>query len=163
MVLSGILAASLFLLCGCGLCFGVMNAAGSSTSKKTLTTYYGNSKVIAARYFQSGGGEEMTSEELPAEKLDKLVETLDSMKLKGHLFHTDYYWGGQFGIELDLEDGTYLTYDGTMLEHRSTSILTDKGSGKPITSNFLEVTNCEFWEEMKPFFSTINENMISSW
>ena len=72
------------------------------------------------------------------------------MQLKTKAFHTDYFWGGQFGIELSLEDGTYLTYDGTKLEHRRRS--RESGDRDNIESVFAEVTNMKFWEEMDDFF-----------
>ena len=137
------------LLCGC--CIGCMMLSSHKESKKLLT-YYSDSPVIAARYYSKGGSGYNISE-LPADKLEALVQTLDSMELKYHFFHTDYFWGGQFGIELELEDGTFLTYDATELELRRSSIREEAEYKEyHIRSDFLEVTNCDFWEEMKKFF-----------
>ena len=123
-------------------CFG-------GRTRKNLLNYFGESKVQSARLYlisQKDG----QFEELKSSRVPELVEKLESMQLKTKAFHTDYFWGGQFGIELTLEDGTYLTYDGTKLEHRRRS--RESGDRDNIESVFAEVTNMKFWEEMDDFF-----------
>ena len=123
-------------------CFG-------GRTRKNLLNYFGESKVQSARIYiisQKDG----QFEELKASRVPELVKKLESMQLKTKAFHTDYFWGGQFGIELSLEDGTYLTYDGTKLEHRRRS--RESGDRDNIESVFAEVTNMKFWEEMDDFF-----------
>ena len=123
-------------------CFG-------GRTRKNLLNYFGESKVQSARIYiisQKDG----QFEELKASRVPELVKKLESMQLKTKAFHTDYFWGGQFGIELSLEDGTYLTYDGTKLEHRRRS--RESGDRDNIESVFAEVTNMNFWEEMDGFF-----------
>ena len=123
-------------------CFG-------GRTRKNLLNYFGESKVRSARIYiisQKDG----QFEELKASRVPELVKKLESMQLKTKAFHTDYFWGGQFGIELTLEDGTYLTYDGTKLEHRRRS--RESGDRDNIESVFAEVTNMNFWEEMDGFF-----------
>ena len=123
-------------------CFG-------GRTRKNLLNYFGESKVQSARIYiisQKDG----QFEELKASRVPELVKKLESMQLKTKAFHTDYFWGGQFGIELTLEDGTYLTYDGTKLEHRRRS--RESGDRDNIESVFAEVTNMNFWEEMDGFF-----------
>lgn len=123
-------------------CFG-------GRTRKNLLNYFGESKVQSARLYlisQKDG----QFEELKSSRVPELVEKLESMQLKTKAFHTDYYWGGQFGIELSLEDGTYLTYDGTKLEHRRRS--RESGDQEKIESVFAEVTNMNFWDEMDAFF-----------
>ena len=134
-----ILALTVLSLSGC---FG-------GRTRKNLLTYFGESRVQSARVYiisQKDG----QFEELEASRVPELVEKLESMQLKTKSFHTDYFWGGQFGIELSLEDGTYLTYDGTKLEHRRQS--RESGDQEKIESVFAEVTNLDFWEEMDGFF-----------
>ena len=129
-------------------CFG-------GRTRKNLLNYFGESKVQSARIYiisQKDG----QFEELKSSRVPELVEKLESMQLKTKAFHTDYFWGGQFGIELTLEDGTYLTYDGTKLEHRRDARPTNNGSN--IESVFAEVTNMKFWEEMAEFFPAVKEN-----
>ena len=123
-------------------CFG-------GRTRKNLLNYFGESKVQSARIYiisQKDG----QFEELKASRVPELVKKLESMQLKTKAFHTDYFWGGQFGIELSLEDGTYLTYDGTKLEHRRRS--RESGDRDNIESVFAEVTNMNFWDEMDAFF-----------
>ena len=123
-------------------CFG-------GRTRKNLLNYFGESKVQSARIYiisQKDG----QFEELKASRVPELVKKLESMQLKTKAFHTDYFWGGQFGIELTLEDGTYLTYDGTKLEHRRRS--RESGDRDNIESVFAEVTNMNFWDEMDAFF-----------
>lgn len=55
-----------------------------------------------------------------------------------------------------LEDGTYLTYDGTMLELVDRPI--DDPESDDIKHKFVYVTNCEFWDVMKDYFPSIEEN-----
>lgn len=123
-------------------CFG-------GRTRKNLLNYFGECKVQSARIYiisQKDG----QFEELKASRVPELVKKLESMQLKTKAFHTDYFWGGQFGIELTLEDGTYLTYDGTKLEHRRRS--RESGDRDNIESVFAEVTNMNFWDEMDAFF-----------
>ena len=134
-----ILALTVLSLSGC---FG-------GRTRKNLLNYFGECKVQSARIYiisQKDG----QFEELKASRVPELVKKLESMQLKTKAFHTDYFWGGQFGIELTLEDGTYLTYDGTKLEHRRRS--RESGDRDNIESVFAEVTNMKFWEEMDDFF-----------
>lgn len=125
-----------------------------------LTTYLTDSPVISARFYdrdrENEDGSEFFFEDLEEGRLQELVEKLDSMELTHHSYHTDYFWGDHFGIELALEDGTYLTYDGTQLEHSKVTIDTPYDASNRIKSRFLEVTNCDFWEEMCEFFPEID-------
>ena len=141
-----ILAAALLLsLSGC---FG-------GATKKNLLNYFGECKVRSARYYTINEKDGQFFD-LDKQRLPQLVEKLESMKLKTKSFHTDYFWGGRFGIELVLEDGTYLTYDGTKLEHRNRA--RESGVKDNIESVFAEVTNMNFWEEMADFFPMVKNN-----
>ncbi|MBQ9911175.1 MAG: hypothetical protein IJM50_06730 [Lachnospiraceae bacterium] len=121
------------------------------TSKK-LTTYYSQSKVVSARFFTGARNGDTETEELEGPKVQELVEKLDSMALKTKAAHTDYFWAGQYGIELSYEDGTFLVYDGTKLFYRKVSVTEGFRSEDHLKSEFMEVTNMSFWEEMKSFF-----------
>jgi len=153
-VLMMILALS---LCGCFL-------LGGSTDKK-LTAYHSDSPVVAVRlYYQTdrkGPDRTYAFEELPADKLDEFIKTVDSMALYMHTFHTDYFWGGSYGIEMTLEDGTYLTYDGTCLKLSKTpvDVKADAKEDK-ISSTFIEVKNCDFWKEMRQFFPDVEDKYL---
>lgn len=148
-----------------GAAFSVLPGCfGSSRSSKTLTDFFGESTVVAARFYvQYDDG--YNTEELAQDQLQALVDKLDSMSLKTHSFHTDYFWGGRQGIELKLEDGNYITYDGTRLELRSGSRVEGYVDSKyNLRSKFIEVTDCEFWDEMKAFFPSIEDsNLFASW
>ena len=137
------------LLCGC--CGGI-----KKTSKK-LTSYYSDSPVVAARFYFY---EEC--EELPADRLEALCEKLDSMELEYHMGHVDYFWGNQFGIELELEDGTFITYDGTKYEQRDASMMVSRDSEHKLHSCFLEVKNMDYWEEMSAFFTTVEPSHLQT-
>ena len=139
-------------LCGC---------LGSYESTKKLTSYYTQSPVKAARFYQQYYEDEQyvyRADELDPSQLPALTEKLDSMALTHHGFHTDYYWGGRFGLELEFEDGTFMTYDGTKAEYRSKSML-DGGddSANRLSSDFLEVTNMSFSEELGKFFEAAKD------
>ena len=156
-----ILITASLCLSGCGICSGIAkNILNGTESNKTLPTYFGDSQVIAARFYEHYA-DDFSFEDLPEEKLPDLVNTLDSMKLKSHAFHTDYYWSGQFGIELTLNDGNFLTYDGTRLTLQSSAV--DESTDSEIRSTFIEVTNCEFWDEMRSFFPSIGDRGFPAW
>ncbi len=123
---------------------------------KTLTTYFDDEKIIAARYYtRTEDQDRYQIDELPVGQLSALTKKLNSMELVYRSFHTDYFWGGQYGIELERLDGRYLTYDGTRLELRSVSVREGFRSDDTLKGAFLEVSNCDFWEEMKPFFPSL--------
>ncbi|MBP5224941.1 MAG: hypothetical protein J6Z38_05100 [Lachnospiraceae bacterium] len=121
------------------------------TSKK-LTTYYTQSKVVSARFFTGARNGSTSCSELDAGRVQELVAKLDSMELKTKMAHTDYFWAGQYGIELTYEDGTFLVYDGTKLFQRKVPVTEGFASEDHLHSEFVEVTNMKFWEEMKAFF-----------
>ena len=125
------------------------------TSKK-LTSYYSESKVVSARFFM-GNGEQCQTEELELSRVASLVEKLDSMALTEKFAHTDYFWAGQYGIELSYEDGTYLVYDGTKLFQRKVSVRENFNSENHLHSTFIEVTDQDFWKEMSSFFPRAEE------
>ena len=154
--LPALLLALTLLLTGC---FG-------STSTGLLK-HWECGKVTAARFYTyfNENGEGPLVEELPADRLEELAETLDSMKYKYHLGHTDYYWGGKFGIELELEDGTYWRYDGTHLERSKVPFQDqDKTDERPMRSSFVEVVECDFWKIMEDFFPAVKDSpLMGSW
>ena len=150
-----------FMTLGCFLLLLGLNLYGcilfDGATDKKLLSYYDEEPLTAARFYTRAEDGSMNLEELPTKKLSDLTKTLDSMELTYHSFHTDYFWGGQFGIELERRDGTFLTYDGTLLSLRSCSVKEGYSTDDTIRSSFLEVTNCEFWEEMEGFFPSVKE------
>ncbi len=115
---------------------------------------------VSARFYVKGG----VVQELPAGMLSELVTELDTMKFKTHGFHTDYYWHGQFGIELTLDDGTFWNYDGTCAELRSVSITESTDNEYKIRKEFIEITDADFWDTMEQFFPEIaNTGILGSW
>lgn len=127
-------------------------------TKKKLPAFFTESPVVSARYYNEG-----EFVELEQEKLEGLIAKLNEMELSTHSFHTDYYWGGRLGIELSYEDGTFMTYDGTHAMLRSASMKDDRSNDAKIRSDFIEVTNLEFWNEMSEFFPIVPDNMPSGW
>ena len=158
MLFASVLVMISVTFCGCITLF-----EGSETNKK-LVSYYGEHSVTGARFYMDDyASDDMITEELQSDRVQELVEKLESMKLKYHAFHTDYFWGGKYGVELDLDDGTYLRYDGTKLEHYGVSVKNKSTSADMIKGCFLEVTDCEFWEEMSRFFTTVVPEELASW
>ena len=126
-------------------------------TNKKLTTYFTESKVVSARFF-TGARDTAECEELDPQQVDALVAKLDSMDLTTKFAHTDYYWAGQYGVELSYEDGTYLVYDGTKLYQRKVSVKEKSfTSDDHLHSEFVSVTNMKFWDEMRAFFPKISE------
>ena len=124
---------------------------------KKLTTFLTDSPVVSVRYYYMEMDGHFRFEDLDEDKLDGFVDRLDSMKLESGGAR-DYFWGGQFGIEMELEDGTYLTYDGTCLEHRNAKIGRRYDSDDRIRKRFVSVTDCDFWDVMKEYFPSIEEH-----
>lgn len=139
---------ALLVFCGNSACL-----EGVPESKK-LTEYFTQSPVVSALFYYTDSTGELVFEELDAARLSELTSKLDSMSLKKHAFHTDYFWGGQFGIELAYEDGGFMTYDGTHAEYRSVSLKDDPEASYD-SAAFLQMTDCEFWDVMEGFFTSV--------
>lgn len=156
-----IIALTLACLCAmlAGGCFCFSNEGVSISDK--LTSYYDDTPVAAARFFtrNAEGGYEI--EELDKARLPELIEKLDSMSLSRHSFHTDYFWGGQYGIELEYGDGAFMTYDGTKAGYYNASV--NDPDAQQQRSTFLEVTNADFWGVMEEFFSSVEKERLSAW
>ena len=136
-----------------------LGAISRHKTDKKIPTFYSDSEIVAVRYYHREG-DGYRVEELDEDRLDDFVDDLNSMKLEaGGML--DYYWGGSFGIEMELEDGTYLNYDGTNLELYRRSRLDayfsydDRLKNK---SNFVYVMNYDFWEVAEEYFPSIEEN-----
>lgn len=134
-------------LCGCFL------FEATSTSNK-IPTFFSDSEIVSVRYYYHES-EGYRIEELDEDRLDEFIDELNAMELKSGGAR-DYFWGGSFGVEMTLEDGTYLTYDGTRLELLDRPI--DDPKSDDIKGEFVYVTNCEFWDVMRNYFPSINEN-----
>lgn len=132
-----VLAAS---LCGC-----------TSAEKTGITRHFGKTEVTGARLYVKDG-DEYKIEELGADKLGELAKALDALTYKTYGFHTDYFWGGRYGLELSLSDGTYWTYDGTCLQHLKASVTEDPTMEQRLDKTFADITEGEFWQTVTPFF-----------
>ena len=142
-----LIAVLAFSLCGCFL-------FEARSSGKKIPTFYTDSKIVSVRYYYYET-EGYRFEELDEDRLDEFIDELNSMELKTGGAR-DYFWGGSFGVEMTLEDGTYMTYDGTMLELVDRPV--DDPKSDDIKHKFVYVTNCDFWDVMKDYFPTIEEN-----
>ena len=140
-----LLCAAALLLTGC---FG-------GREKTNITRFRDCAEPVSARFYY--GGAEKQIEELPPERLSDLVADLDAMTYKTHGFHTDYYWAGQFGLELTLADGTFWNYDGTKLELRKVSITESRDNENRIAGAFAEITGGDFWETISKYFDATAE------
>ena len=133
---------------------------GPTKLNTTLTTELSKSHVESVTFFMMDSQSDVgyIAEELPAAQLDGFLDEVNSYQLVEHFGHTDYFWGGQFGIEFRLEDGTYLRYDGTKLVHSKVSFDENPGSGDKIKDEFIEVSDVDFWNEMSKYFAAVNAN-----
>ena len=137
----------------------VISAFTMHKTDKKIPTFYSDSEIVSVRYYYMGA-DGYRVEDLDEDRLDDFVDDLDSMEIQtGGMLN--YYWGGRFGIEMELEDGTYMTYDGTKLELLGRSRLDDDFSSDDVLrgkSRNVYVMNYEFWDVMKDYFPSIEEN-----
>ena len=133
-----------------------MWASSPHKTDKKLPTFYSDSEIVAVRYFNWDSGD-YTFEELDEDRLDEFIDDLNSMELEtGGMM--GYYGGSDCGIEMELEDGTYLTYDGKHLALRNIRVDDTDSASSGYTHIELEavyVTNCDFWEVMGDYFAAI--------
>jgi hypothetical protein len=140
--------------------FGVLfiTAVSRHDTDKKIPTFLSDSEIVSVRYYQREE-DGYRFENLDGSRLDRFVDDLYSMELEtGGIM--DYYWRDSFGIEMTLDDGTYLIYDGTRLELRNKKI-GDTGSGTGTIkgkSEYAYVMNYDFWEVMKGYFPSIEAN-----
>lgn len=165
-----LIVALLITVLAAGIC-GCFLLEPSSTSKK-LTTYYDDLPSAAgARFYirdrenndadeDEEGGTKYLIEELPQDQIEELCEAMDEIELIWHMGHTDYFYSDWYCIELELEDGTYLTYDGTCLELNKKAFDDEAKNEKDnvIHRSYLEDANKEFWDKMEQFFPAVAEN-----
>ena len=128
----------------------------SPSNGKTLANYFEESAVVAARYYCKESDGSYFVEELPEDRLKEFISAIESIDFSTYRFHTDYYWDGRFGIELELENGNFVTFDGTKLSLRSASRLSEES--ETVRSVFAEVKDLDFLKEMARFFPSIESN-----
>lgn len=136
----------------------IISAVTPHKSDRQIPSFYTTSNVVSVRYYYREEDGYRT-EDLDESKLKEFVSDLYSMEIKtGGMM--DYYWGGSFGIEMKMEDGSYVYYDGTKLESTRKSRLDDQSSYGPEKrqSEFVYVMNYDFWDVMKKYFPSIEEN-----
>lgn len=125
---------------------------------KKLPELFTDSPIVSVRYYHKDP-EGIRFEDLDENRLDEFIDDLYSMEIEaGGMLD---YQGSSFGIEMELEDGNYLTYDGTYLALRSSKIIDEQPTAENEiegNSNFIYVLNCEFWDVMKGYFPSIEEN-----
>ena len=143
-------------------CLALIGCTGRE--RTDMVSHFGEKQAESALYYQRGG-DGMISEPLDEAKLGALVEAINKLPYRTHIGHTDYYWGGRFGIEIKFTDGTYWCYDGTKLCLRSVSMTEDADSQYDLRSEFIEVTDGSFWLLMhNDFFeSIVPEDMPVGW
>ena len=144
-------------LCGC--------LFSSHISNRKLTTYFDeDAQVISARVF-AYGSDGMFIKEASEDQLEELVEEIDSTPLISHFGHTDYFYKGQYGIELGLADGNYLLYDCTGLH--LLEIPFDEQENfryESIKTEYLEDANKDFWDRIEKYFPGMEDcNFSYGW
>ena len=131
---------------------------GSGRVKTEITKFDGCEDPVSARFYLGGADGAYHVEELPSGKLEALVQALDGLRYTTHSCHTDYFWAGQYGVELTLADGTFWNYDGTRVEHRSVSITETRDEKTRIAGTFTDLQDCSFWECLEPFFDSAKQS-----
>jgi hypothetical protein len=130
------------------------------TPEESLYAIYSDSEIVSVRYFYEDK-DGYRFENLDEDRLEEFVDELDSMELEaGGIMQSYYWWRGDFGIEMAMEDGTYQMYDGSWLELRRSELVDEYSKDDVINQkcNYVYVLNCDFWEVMKEYFPSIEEN-----
>ena len=125
--------------------------------KSDVTRFDNCAAPVSARFYLGGYDGAKQIEELPSEKQAELIEALDALTYTTHSCHTDYFWGGQYGVELTLADGTFWNYDGTRVEHRRISITESRDEQNRISGTFTDLVDCSFWDAVRPFFDAVDQ------
>lgn len=148
-----------------GGCFLFRPSNEPSHSRHTLLNYCDNDQtVVAARVWTNGYGEldEPYIQEVSEDRLDELIEEISKTRISSHFGHTDYFYKGQYGIELTLSDGTYLIYDCTKLTlYDKPYDIDNRKFGEEIKSYYIEDTGKDFWERISPFFPDMDTQYFS--
>lgn len=129
--------------------------ACTSGEKTAIVEHFGKNEPVSAIYYwktQDG----MEFEELEEGRLEQLVEALNKLPYVTKGWHTDYYWGGSFGLEIKFADGTYWDYDGTCLMHRSESMTVNSDTESQISKTFAEITDGSFWDLVDEAFPNVD-------
>ena len=123
-------------------------------SSETLLEYLGNDEnVVAARVWtKQSNDHELIEIEAPEDQLGALVEEIRKTPIASHFGHTDYFYSGQYGIELTLSDGTYLIYDCTCLVHSKAPYDADYDGDNRIKRDYIEDLDKNFWNRIEKYF-----------
>ena len=146
-----------FALSGCFL-------LAPSKTKKKLTTYFDDdAEVVSARVFSAPkkGEEDYYIQEVSPDKLDDLIDEIDATPLKSHIGVSDYFYKGQYGIELTLSDGNYLIYDCTSLELTDTPFDEKESRFDNLKKDYLEDANKDFWDRIEKYFPGMEDHNFS--
>lgn len=135
--------------------FAFMKVLTGYKTDKTITTFYSDSEVVAARYYYHDA-DGIHVEELDEGRLDAYVADIDSMEIVVGGIANPVISGGT-GIEMELEDGTYLTYNGDTLTLASRSRADDSYTYDDIIEddNIADV-NDDFWDIAADYFGIVD-------
>ena len=120
-----------------------------------IVEHFGKKEPVSALYYWKGQ-DGMEYVELDESGLSRLIEGLNKLPYVTKGWHTDYYWGGRFGLEIKFSDGTYWDYDGTCLMHRSESMTVNADTEANLSRIFAEITEGDFWMLMDEAFPDID-------
>lgn len=159
--IAGIVLSGVFLLILAAISSFIYLIIAGLTSQKPdgkLPNYHDSAdKLVSVQYYyREPSGYRF--EKLDKDRLDEFADDLESMELENGGIMYDY-WRGDFGIEMEFESGTYLSYDGSAVE-----VLQKSRSDKDFSEtdakqdDHVYVTNYDFWEVMKGYFPSIEKN-----
>jgi hypothetical protein len=148
-----------------GGCFLLRSSGSSDTKRKerTLLNYLENDEnVVSARVWTKQNDEkELVVIEVPEDQLEGLLEEMKKTPIKSHFGVADYFYGGWYGIELTLSDGTYLTYDCTCLEHRKAPYDAEYDPDDKIKKDYIEDKGRDFWDRIEKYVPGMNAEDFS--
>jgi len=95
----------------CSGCLSCLFLSGGDDRSKPFTKLYSDSEVVAARYYIKNDDGEYEITEMDSARVAAFAAELDGLEYTKHSWHTDYFWQGWYGVELELADGNCIHYD----------------------------------------------------
>ena len=153
--IAGIVISIIYALIAALIAAGVymfVSALSPHKTDKSLRTLYTDSEIVSVTCYHCVHGD-YTIEVLDEDRLDEFVTDLDSIEIQTGGFANPHS-EGSYIIEMELEDGTYLEYNGLTLEYLRRSRMDDDFAPQDvIESETVRAVDGDFWDFADDYFT----------